>query len=246
MVTVAQYDACFNNVFKGADIECIAREARFSYNLFLMSSSTLMTRVATFFGRIARAAHLINRPYFTKNVLLGDNFDIGDYTYGWPRVYTFGTTSKLRVGKYCSIADRAIVLLSDGNHRSDWVSAYPFTAFPEDYPDARDIQGHPASKGDVIIGNDVWIGHEAVIFSGVTIGDGAVIGARAVVTKDVDPYTIVAGNPARFVRKRFDDATIQRLLELQWWNWPHQRVRDNVKCLLMSPKDPLNRLLLGP
>ena len=105
--------------------------------------------------------------------------------------------------------------------------------------------GHPASKGDVVIGNDVWIGRKAVILSGVTIGDGAVVGTMAVVTSNVEPYTIVAGNPARPVRKRFDDSTIQNLLQLRWWDWPTEKVKENVKSLVMRPDDPLNELMVG-
>jgi hypothetical protein len=111
------------------------------------------------------------------------------------------------------------------------VTTYPFPALPETWPEAREIGGHPVSRGDVVVGNDVWIGYGATILSGVAIGDGAVIGARAVVTRDVDAYAIVAGNPATTVGKRFDEETVRRLLEIRWWEWPPEKIRDNMRLL---------------
>ena len=114
------------------------------------------------------------------------------------------------------------------------MSTFPFAAFPDDWPAAssfadRDIE--EGSKGDVIIGNDVWIGFGALILSGVRIGDGAVIGAGAVVTTDVEPYSIVIGNPARLTKKRFDDETILKLLEIGWWDWPVDKIRQNISII---------------
>lgn len=119
------------------------------------------------------------------------------------------------------------------------VTTYPFTAsapydFSSDWPRAKGMGGYPLGKGDVMIGNDVWIGYGATILSGVTIGDGAVVAARAVVTRDVEPYAIVAGNPARVVRKRFDDDTIRALLQIRWWDWPVHRIQENVRELATS------------
>jgi acetyltransferase-like isoleucine patch superfamily enzyme len=118
-----------------------------------------------------------------------------------------------------------------GNHRVDWVTTYPFRIFRQS---ARHITGHPATKGDVIIGNDVWIGAGAVILSGVTIGDGAVIATEAVVNRSVPPYCIVGGNPAQLLKKRFDDEIIQRLLAVEWWDWDDETI-DEFMPLLSSP-----------
>ena len=103
------------------------------------------------------------------------------------------------------------------------------------WPEAAGVKGHPASKGDVVIGNDVWIAEGAVILSGVKIGDGAVIGSQAVVSKDVPPYAVVSGNPARLVKMRFDEDTIKMLLQIQWWNWPTEKIRQHLH-LICSPK----------
>ena len=122
-----------------------------------------------------------------------------------------------------------------GNHRVDWVTTYPFNVLPQYFSKGKDILGHPASKGDIIIGNDVWIGNGASIMSGVSIGDGAVIGARAVVAKDVKPYEIVVGNPAKPIKMRFDDDTIEKLLELKWWNLSIDEINLIVPLLMADP-----------
>lgn len=134
---------------------------------------------------------------------------------------------RLRIGRFCSIAPNVTIFLG-GEHRIDWVTTYPFA---ELWPQAEAQPGHPTSKGDVTVGHDVWIGRGVVIISGVRIGHGAVIGAFSVVTKDVAPYAIVAGNPARLVRLRFTEAEIQRLLELAWWDWPVDKVSALIPSL---------------
>jgi len=157
-------------------------------------------------------------------------FQIGKGSYGNPTIHSWGEGTRLWIGAYCSIADGVQIFLG-GEHRTDWITAYPFSTFWEA---AKQIAGHPYSKGDVVIGNDVWIGTEAFILSGVKIGDGAVIGARTVVTKDVPPYAIVAGNPARVVKMRFDDETVARLLAIQWWTWDNTRIEKALPLLLNS------------
>lgn len=141
-------------------------------------------------------------------------YEIGRGTYGNPEIHSENEEATLKIGAFCSIASGVKIFLG-GEHRADWVTTYPFNVYWEK---GRQISGHPKTKGDVIIGNDVWIGADAVILSGVSIGDGAVIGARALVASDVAPYAIHTGNPARLLKKRFDESTIQELLALEWWN----------------------------
>jgi len=157
-------------------------------------------------------------------------YEIGRGTYGSPDIHHWNEGASFKIGAFCSIATGVQIFLG-GEHRMDWVSTFPFNVLWES---ARHIKGHPRTKGDVIIGNDVWLGTEAVIMSGVTIGDGAVIGARALITKDVEPYGIYAGNPARLVRKRFDDATIEQLLELAWWNLADEKIERLLPLILSS------------
>jgi acetyltransferase-like isoleucine patch superfamily enzyme len=169
---------------------------------------------------------------YTKD-LLGDRYAVGDHTYGKPRVVSLEEGTSLRIGKYCSISTHVVIFLGS-EHRTDWVSTYPF---PILWEEARSIKGHPYSKGDVIIGNDVYIGYNVIILSGVTIGDGAVVGASSVVTADVPPYAIVAGNPARLIRYRFGEEAIQKLLKIRWWNWPEERVKENIHLMCSNSID---------
>jgi acetyltransferase-like isoleucine patch superfamily enzyme len=155
---------------------------------------------------------------------------IGRYTYGGLTVNAWDEgppRTFLRIGSFCSIAAGVQVFLGEGR-RSDWVSSFPFNMWKA----GRPFSAPPKSKGDVVIGNDVWIGTEAMIMSGVTIGDGAVIGARAVVTREVEPYAIVAGSPARFIRKRFSDSLIHRLLDLRWWDWKDEEIAEMLPLML--------------
>lgn len=167
---------------------------------------------------------------YTKNLIVNDRYDIGDFTYGNPRIYDWDEGVRLKIGKYTSIADEVVILLG-GNHRTDWVSTYPFPAYYDVWPEAEKIKGHRTNKGDVVMGNDVWIGNGAMIMSGVTIGDGAVIAARAVVTKDIAPYTVVAGVPAKKIKTRFSRLEILHLLEIEWWNWPREDVRESLDLI---------------
>jgi acetyltransferase-like isoleucine patch superfamily enzyme len=169
---------------------------------------------------------------YTRDVLKGEIFEIGEYTYGVPDIVRHGRR-KLKIGRFCSIA-RGVVIFLGGDHRTGLVTTYPFRAFIDGWPRAELLNAanvSAVSKGDVVIGNDVWIGAEATILSGVRIGDGAVIGARAVVTRDVEPYSIVAGNPARLIKKRFDEETIRKLLEIKWWNWPPEKINENLDVI---------------
>jgi chloramphenicol O-acetyltransferase type B len=158
---------------------------------------------------------------------------IGRYSYGTPALHFASSGATLRVGQFCSIADQVKIFLG-GEHRLDWVTTYPF---PQMLPAAQGISGHPSTKGDVIIGNDVWIGHGATILSGVTIGDGAVVGAHAVLARDVPPYAIVGGNPARLVRHRFSPAQVDALLAIRWWDWPMPKIEAELPSLLSGDVD---------
>lgn len=155
------------------------------------------------------------------------HFEIGVGTYGIPEVHDWPQGAMLRIGAYTSIADDVHIFLG-GNHRMDWVSTYPFPAYVEE---ARHIPDFGTTKGDVVIGNDVWLGSGCVILSGVTVGDGAVVAARAVVTRDVEPYSVVAGNPARHLRWRFDEASRTALRAAAWWSWPEEEIRRVVHLL---------------
>ncbi len=172
---------------------------------------------------------LLGRP--RRSPFLADRypqFRIGRGSYGDLNVVEFGEGTTLSVGNYSSFARGAQVMLG-GNHRIDWVTTYPFNAIDRRF---AHFTGHPQSKGDVTIGNDVWVAREAMILSGVTIGDGAVIGARAVVSRDVPPYTIVAGNPAVAIRPRFPEPIVERLRAIRWWDWPDERVAKAMPHLL--------------
>lgn len=139
---------------------------------------------------------------------------------------------KLMIGKFCSIACGAKFLFNSANHTMNSLSTYPFPLFFDEWGlDRKDVASSWDHKGDIVIGNDVWIGYEAVVMAGVTIGDGAIIGTRAVVTKDVPPYMVVGGIPARPIKKRFSEETIEKLLDLQWWDWPREKLAENIEAI---------------
>ena len=147
---------------------------------------------------------------------------------------------KLIIGKFCSIACGAKFIFNSANHTLSSLSTYPFPIYFEEWGlDVKDITKAWDNKGDIIIGDDVWIGYEAVIMSGVHVGSGAIIAARAVVTKDVPPYTIVGGTPAREIRKRFDTDVIKRLLMLKWWDWPIDKIRQCLPYIMNGDLDEL-------
>ena len=182
---------------------------------------------------------------YMKNVVTDPSIIVGDFTmyndfvndpqqfeknnvlYHYPINH-----DKLKIGKFCSIACGAKFLFNSANHTMKSLSTYPFPIFFEEWGlDVRDITSAWDNKGDIVIGNDVWIGYEAVIMAGVTIGDGAIIGTRAVVTKDVSPYTIVGGVPAKEIRKRFSEEMIAHLLNAKWWDWPIERISQNIEAI---------------
>lgn len=194
---------------------------------------------------------------YLKNVITCPNIEVGDYTIyndfaHDPREFERNNVlyhypvngDKLKIGRFCSIACGAKISFASGNHTMRSLSTYPFPIFFEEWGlDAKNIRDAWDNKGDIVIGNDVWIGYEAVILSGVTVGDGAVIGARAVVTKDVPPYSVVGGVPAKPIRKRFDDRTAETLRALRWWEWDEEKIRRNLSAIQSGETAALEPLL---
>ena len=182
---------------------------------------------------------------YLKTAVTSPNIEIGDYTFyndfahdpqEFERnnvLYHYPVNGdKLKIGKFCSIACGAKFLFTSANHAMRPLSTYTFPIFFEEWGlDVSEIRSAWDNKGDIVVGNDVWIGYEAVILSGVTIGDGAIVGARAVVTRDVPPYTIVGGVPAKPIRKRFDDETIEKLLRLRWWDWDERAISRGLSAI---------------
>ncbi len=192
---------------------------------------------------------------YLKNVIGGAGIEVGDYTIyndfvNDPRDFEKNNVlyhypinrDRLVVGKFCSIACGARFLFNSANHTLASLSSYPFPLLFEEWGlEKKNVADAWDNKGDIVVGNDVWIGYEAVILAGVRIGDGAVIGSRAVVTRDIPPYTIVGGVPARTIRKRFDDTVIARLLDLRWWDWPEEAVRRNIQAIASGCVERLER-----
>lgn len=174
----------------------------------------------------------VKRTCFLKNIITNPQIIVGDYTYydDPDDVYNFEKNvlylfdfmkDKLIIGKFCQIATGVKFIMNGSNHAMDGISTYPFKVFGESWQTAS---MNVVSKGDTVIGNDVWIGNSVTIMQGITIGHGAIIGTNALITKDVEPYTIIGGNPAQPIRKRFDEETISFLLDLAWWDWPVEKI----------------------
>lgn len=182
---------------------------------------------------------------YLKNVITDANIEVGDYTMyndfvNDPKDFQKNNVlyhypinrDRLTIGKFCSIACGAKFIFTSANHKLGSLSTYPFPLFFEEWDlDKSNVTDAWDNKGAIVIGNDVWIGYEAVIMQGVTIGDGAIVGTRAVVTKDVPPYTIVGGVPAKPIRKRFSDEVISQLLEIKWWDWSDDKIKENISAI---------------
>jgi virginiamycin A acetyltransferase len=178
----------------------------------------------------------VERTCFLKNIIKSPQIIVGDYSYYDDPIdihnfeknvlYLFEfMQDKLIIGKFCQFATGVRFVMNGSNHAMDGFSTYPFKVFGKSWAAAS---MNVVSKGDTEIGNDVWIGNSATLMQGVKIGHGAIIGTNALVTKDVEPYTIVGGNPAKVIRKRFDDNTIDFLLQLAWWDWPMDKIAKNI------------------
>jgi len=181
---------------------------------------------------------------FLKNFIQNPNIQIGDYTYYDGRSHAekfetenviFARTCKLIIGKFCQLAYGTKFICSDANHQMNGFSTYPFFIFGkmgESCPEWENYEVCLSNKGDTVIGNDVWFGHESAIMPAVKIGDGAIIAARSVVTKNVPAYTVVGGNPAQPIRKRFSNEVIAELIQIQWWNWDYAKITRNIKAIV--------------
>ena len=187
---------------------------------------------------------------FLKNFVKAANIFIGDYTYFDDRrygpdkfeeynvLYNYDFSKvKLIIGKFCALAAETRFIMT-GDHKLDAISTYPFPIFGQGWEIAFNVHDLPV-KGDIIVANDVWFGYDALVMNGVTIGNGAIIAAGAVVVKDVPAYAIVAGNPAKVVKMRFDDKTIQRLEKIAWWDWDIEKINKHLKLICHLDVDQL-------
>lgn len=180
---------------------------------------------------------------FLKNFITNPHIIVGDYTYyddlkgpgdfekkNVLYHYPF-MEDKLIIGKFCAIATDAKFIMNGANHKISGISTYPFSIFGNGWEKVIPKPGELPYKGDTVVGNDVWIGYDVTIMPGVKIGDGSIIAAKAVVTKDVPPYTVVGGNPARVIKERFDKQTVEKLLKIQWWNWSVDKITSNLPII---------------
>ncbi|MFW2330689.1 MAG: CatB-related O-acetyltransferase [Nitrospinota bacterium] len=184
----------------------------------------------------------VKRTVFLKAVISNPAISVGEYTYyddpddpsSFEKnvLYHFDFIGdKLVIGKFCQIATGVKFIMNGANHRTDGFSTYPFVAFGQGWSGHFKEEAYFPFKGDTVIGNDVWIGYEALLMPGVSVGDGAVIATRSVVVDDVPPYAVVAGNPARVVKMRFDEMTISSLLNIRWWDWDIDKITQNIKVI---------------
>jgi virginiamycin A acetyltransferase len=196
-----------------------------------------------------------DRVVFLKPLVRNPRIQIGDFTYyDHPEratefetdavLYAF-SSERLVIGRYCAIAAGVRFLMGGANHADLGPSTFPFGIFGGDWADTMDLVMSAPSRGDTVVGNDVWLGYEALVLPGVTIGDGAIVAAASVVAADVPPYAIVAGNPARVVRRRYDDADVERLLAAAWWDWPVEAVTAHAREIMTADPARLEAIAAG-
>ena len=183
------------------------------------------------------------RVCFIKNFVKSPNIVVGDYSYYDDPIcpenfeknvlYNYGN-DRLIIGKFCAIATNVKFIMNGANHKLDGISTYPFPIFGNGWQTAMNLLMELPSKGDIVIGNDVWIGYESVIMPGVKIGDGVVIAAKSVVVKNVPAYTIVGGNPAGLIKQRFSDSEVAQLLEIRWWDWQIDKITRNISVIMQG------------
>jgi virginiamycin A acetyltransferase len=187
---------------------------------------------------------------FIQNTVLSPNIVVGDYTYyddpedseNFERnvLYHFPFIGdRLIIGKFCALARGVKFIMNGANHKLDGFSTYPFQIFGNGWEKVEPSAAELPYKGDTVIGNDVWIGYEAVMMPGVQVGDGAIIAAKSVVVGNVLPYTVVGGNPAKRIRQRFEDDVIQALLEVAWWNWDIKKITQNLEKIVAADIETL-------
>lgn len=195
----------------------------------------------------------IKQIVYIKNVITRQNIEVGEYTYyddidgaesfedHVTHHYEF-IGDKLIIGKFCAIAKGIEFVMNGANHRMNSVTTYPFNIMGGGWEKHTPSLNELPLKGDTVVGNDVWIGQNVTVMPGVHIGDGAIIGANSVVTKDIPPYTISAGNPCRVKKKRFDDKVIEHLLKIKWWNWNTDKIFDNMDALCSGDLDKIMKI----
>ncbi len=194
-----------------------------------------------FYFKFRKLMNPTGNPSIDRYVKLsGHKVRIGAYSYGFEDtgVLSWNENIEISIGRFCSVAS-GLKLYCGGNHRVDWISTFPFGHIHTKYIKVPPVNGTPSTNGNITIGNDVWIGRDVTILSGITIGDGAIIASNAHVVKDVEPYSIVGGNPAKFIKYRFDDNTIKFLLNLKWWNLRKDEIEKIVPYLCMQKTDNL-------
>ncbi len=192
-----------------------------------------------------------NTICFLKNSITNPMISVGEYTYYHDEdgadqfqdknvLYHYEHCGdRLEIGKFCQIAKGTQFIMNGSLHPLHGITTYPFDLFGGTWSEKGMANFNFKSKGDTIVGNDVWIGMGALIMPGVKIGSGAIIGTRAVVTKDVEDYTVVAGNPAKVIRKRYEDSVIEQLLNIRWWDWPAELITENIESLMNGDVDAL-------
>ena len=192
----------------------------------------------------------VTRTCFLKNIITNPRIIVGDYTYyddpsdvhNFEKnvLYSFDFMGdQLIIGKFCQIATGVRFIMNGANHALDGISSYPFKVMGKAWGNAPI---NVVNKGNTVIGNDVWIGNSVTIMQGIKIGHGAIIGTNALVTKDVPPYSIVGGNPAKLIRMRFDDSKIDFLLNLAWWDWPIEKITHHLPALISGDFESLKHL----
>jgi virginiamycin A acetyltransferase len=190
---------------------------------------------------------------YIRNTITNPNIIVGEYTYyddpvdpeGFERnvLYHFPFIGdKLVIGRFCAIARGVTFIMNGANHKMSGISTYPFQIFGNGWEKVMPGPGDLPYKGDTVVGNDVWIGYEALIMPGVKVGNGAIISSRSVVVSDVPPYTIVGGNPAKPIRQRFDAETVARLESLAWWHWPIETITRHLELIVSGDVDALARV----
>jgi virginiamycin A acetyltransferase len=196
----------------------------------------------------------LKRTCFLKNAITRPNIIVGDYTYyddndGDPTNFEKNVLyhyeflgDKLIIGRFTQIASGIEILMNGMWHNAECFTTYPFPIFLNELAEKYKVGEFFPTKGDTIIGNDIWIGYNVTIMPGVHIGDGAIVGTNSLITKDIEPYSIVGGNPAKLIRKRFSDDVIELLLKIQWWNWGIEKILENINLLFSNDVKKLAEL----